>query len=242
MALKFKNKKDFGLKLRGDDLRAENTALIKGGSVVVGGRWVPFGDLRFDVRALVSGYMSTASRRVFNNRGDIMYVLVCLDGNGTLQVVPSIALNRKNYGDIKTFPSLSGLLPLMLVKLRHDGSEDLSSMLPITEQDIQSYKGYGNFTYGGVRGPTGLPGVTGYQGVTGWSGIDGYMGVTGLRGHTGISGKWVQGVTGPQGSQGASIPAYQSSFTTYVQDVVDQSIDGWQDTVDDGEDEVQDTV
>lgn len=242
MALKPKNNKDFGLKLRDDGLRAENTALIKGGSVVVGDRWVPFGDLRFDVRELVAGYMPTVSRRVFNYRNDVMYVLICLDGNGTLRVVPSIAVNKRNYGDVKTFPDLSGLLPLMLVRLRQDGSENLSSMLPITRQDIEPYKGYGNFTTRGRRGATGLPGITGYQGITGLAGVAGYLGVTGLLGATGAAGYWLIGVTGPQGISGASIPAYQSSFATYIQDVVDSSIATWQDSVEDADDEVQDTV
>jgi hypothetical protein len=240
MALKFKNKKDFGLKMRDGNLRAENTALVKGGSVVVGERWVPYGDLRLDVQQLVVDYMSSASRRVFNFRGDVMYVLVCVDGYGTPKVVPSVAMNKKNFGDIKVFPDLSGLLPLMLVKLRHDGSENLSAMLPITQQDIETYKGYGNFTTRGMRGATGQPGLTGYQGLTGCPGIMGSWGGTGAEGFTGLSGYWIQGVTGSKGLKGVSMPARQSSTSTYVQDVVDDSIDAWLDTTDDTEDTIQD--
>jgi len=242
MALKSKNKKDFGLKVRDDNLRAENTALVRGGSVVVGYRWVPFDDRRIDVRQVVSDYMSTVTRRIFNHRGDVMYALICLDGYGAVRVVPSIAVNKKNFGEVKTFPDLSGLLPLMLARLRHDGSEDLNAILPVTPQDIEQYKGYGNFTTIGVRGCTGLPGVTGHQGITGWPGIMGFMGVTGQYGYTGAVGMWMVGATGTQGVQGTSIPAYQSSHTTYIQDVVDLSTDAWQDTVDDTDDSVQDIV
>jgi len=53
---------------------------------------------------------------------------------------------------------------------------------------------------------------------------------------------WMVGATGTQGVQGTSIPAYQSSHTTYIQDVVDLSTDAWQDTVDDTDDSVQDIV
>jgi hypothetical protein len=242
MAMKFKNKKDFGLKMRDGNLRAENTALVKGGSVVVGERWVQYADLRLDVQQLVADYMASVSRRIFNFRGDTMYVLVCVDGYGAPRIVPSIAMNRKNFGDIKTFPDLSGLLPLMLVRLQHDGSENLSAMLSITEQDIKIYKGYGNFTPRGARGATGIRGDTGYQGMTGWPGLVGYGGVTGAQGCTGMLGLWLQGATGSNGLSGASVPAFQSSFSTYIQDVVDDSIDAWIDTVDDGEDTIQDTV
>lgn len=242
MSVNFKNKKDFGLKVRGDDLRAQDTAQIKGGSVVIGDRWVPLGDLRIDVKKLVSDYMSTTSRRIFNSRGDVMYVLVCLDVYGTPKVIPSLSMNRRNYGDIKVFPDLSGYLPLMLVKLRHDGSENLKAMLPITEKDIEQYTGYGNFTTRGLRGATGFPGVTGYQGITGQSGITGVDGVTGPQGVTGLVGYVSIGVTGLQGIPGVSIPAYQSSITSYVQDVVDSSVNTWNDTVNDSEDTVQDTV
>lgn len=242
MPLKFKNKKDFGLKLRDDNLRAQNTTLARGGSVVVGERWVQFGDLRFDAQQLVSDYMSSASRRIFNFRGDIMYVLVCVDGYGALRVVPSIAMNKKNFGDVKIFPDLSGLLPLMLVKLRHDGSENLSAMLAITPQDIEIYKGHGNFTSRGLRGATGAQGATGWQGITGWSGCEAYGGPTGAIGYTGIAGLWLRGETGVRGIPGESVPAYQSSFSVYIQDVVDPTVETWQDTVDDTEDTVQDIV
>lgn len=242
MALKFKNNKDFSLKLRDDDLRAENTAHVKGGFVVVGDRWVPFGDLRIDIRSVVSEYMSSASRRVFNFRGDVIYVLICVDKLGTPKVVPSIAMNKRSYGDIKVFPSLSGLLPLMLVRLRHDGSEDLSSMLPIGPHDVELYKGYGNFTTIGARGITGLQGFTGYQGITGFFGIKGHAGITGVRGVTGLVGFYVVGETGMVGQQGAFVPAFQSSATSYVQDVVDDTVDTWIDVVDDTGDTIQDTL
>lgn len=242
MAIIPKNKKDFGLKVRDDSLRAENVVSAKGGMVVVGDHWVRYGDIRVNVPRAVVARMTSSSRRVFNNRGDVMYVLVCLDENGTVDVVPSIAMNRRSFGVVKTFPDLSGKLPLMLVRLRHDGSEDLNGILPVTAGDIEIYKGYGNFTLRGVRGATGPRGFTGFQGVTGWAGLTGYMGLTGPRGWTGPQGPSVQGATGPKGPEGYTVPAYQSSLASYVQDVVDSSIDSWIDTVDDAEDGIQDTV
>jgi hypothetical protein len=130
----------------------------------------------------------------------------------------------------------------MLVRLQHDGSEDLTAMLPVTPADIEIYKGYGNFTPRGLRGATGHVGVTGYQGVTGWSGVIGVGGETGALGFTGILGCWVQGVTGPKGLPGETIPAYQSSSSTYTQDVIDDSIDAWLDSSDDTLPTIQDTV
>lgn len=242
MAIIPKNKKDFGLKVRDDSLRAENVVSSKGGMVVVGDHWVRFGDVRINVPQAVIAKMTTSSRRVFNNRGDVMYVLICLDEYGSVEVVPSIAMNRRSFGVIKTFPDLSGKLPLMLVRLRHDGTENLNGILPVTAGDVQVYKGYGNFTLRGVRGATGPRGFTGFEGVTGWPGLTGYMGLTGPRGYTGLDGPAVQGATGPQGLEGYSVPAYQSSLASYIQDVVDSSIDTWIDTVNDGEDTVQDTV
>jgi len=242
MAIIPKNKRDFGLKVRDDSLRAEDTASAKGGMVVVGDHWVRYGDVRIDIPRAVAARMAASSRRVFNNRGDVMYVLVCLDEAGAVEVVPSIAMNRRSFGVVKTFPDLSGMLPLMLVRLRHDGSEDLSAMLPVTAGDIEVYRGYGNFTLRGARGATGPRGSTGFPGVTGGGGLTGYMGLTGPRGHTGLGGFAVQGATGVKGPEGSSVPAYQSSLASYVQDVVDSSMDTWIDTVDDSEDNVQDTV
>lgn len=242
MAIIPKNKRDFSLKVRDDSLRAENTASANGGMVVVGDHWVRYGDVRIDIPQAVAARMATSSRRIFNNRGDVMYVLICLDESGTVEVVPSIAMNRRSFGVVKTFPDLSGKLPLMLVKLRHDGSGNLNGMLPVTAGDIEVYRGYGNFTLRGKRGATGPRGFTGFLGVTGGAGLTGYMGLTGPRGYTGIEGRTVQGATGPKGADGQPVPAYQTSQASYVQDVVDSSVNTWNDTVDDSEDNVQDTV
>jgi len=242
MRLKSKNKSDFGFRMRDSNLRAENTVLAKGGCVVVGDRWVVYNDVRVDVRQLVSDYMASVSRRIFNQRGGVAYFLICLDGYGTPTVSPSTSVNRTNYGKIRTFGNLSGLLPLMLVRLRHDGSEDLNAILPVGENDVVPYRGYGNFTTRGAAGATGLPGDIGYQGVTGHSGIKGYPGITGMRGATGMQGLSLTGVTGTNGIQGVSIPSYQLTYATYIQDVVDDSIDAWIDTVNDSEDTVKDIV
>jgi len=208
MALTTKQKKDFTLNIKDPNQHGENIVFIKGGSIIVEDRWVFFPDLRIDVQATIQAYVDATSRRIFNNFNDLLYILLVLDKTGQIEVVPSVSYNKSSFGDVKVFPSLSGRLPLMLVRLTQDGSPDLKSFLPIKSSDIEVYQGYGNFTSKGLKGDEGYKGITGLVGVTGNIGLDGCLGLTGSQGHTGALGSLVQGVTGPNGPDGVRIPAF----------------------------------
>ena len=53
MSLTTKQKKDFTLKIKDPREHGENIVFIKGGSTVLGDRWVFFPDLKIDVQATV---------------------------------------------------------------------------------------------------------------------------------------------------------------------------------------------
>jgi len=208
MFINTKQKKDFTLKIKDPHEHGENIVFIKGGSVIVEDKWVFFPDLRIDVQATVSAYVTDTSRRLFNNFNDILYVLLVLSKSGQVEVVPSVSYNKNSFGDVKSFPSLSGKVPLMLIRLTQDGSSDLKAFIPIRQSDIELYQGYGNFTSKGPKGEEGHKGITGIVGATGLDGMDGYAGVTGYQGETGAQGVSIQGVTGLIGLDGVSIPAF----------------------------------
>ncbi len=208
MALTPKKKDDFTLRSKDVREHGQNVVFIKGGSTVIGAKWVFFPDIRIDVKAAILGYVqSSGSRRIFNNVNDYLYVLFALASNGAIEVIPSVSFNKKTYGDIKVFPNISEKLPLILVKLSQDGSIDLSAMLPVVDSDIEIYQGYGNFTLKGPQGETGIIGVTGVNSYTGIHGITGCEGLTGSKGFTGIDGYTVKGETGLKGRDATPIPA-----------------------------------
>jgi hypothetical protein len=206
-----KQKKDFTLKIKDFREHGENIVFIKGGSVVLENQWVFFPDLKIDVQATVQAYVSDTSRRIFNNFNDFLYVLLVLNKGSQIEVIPSVSYNKSAFGDIKVFPSLSGKLPLVLVRLTQDGSADLKSFVPIKPGDMELYQGYGNFTVKGDKGVEGFKGITGVYGLTGFQGLTGVGGITGFQGLTGLPGCVLQGVTGPAGSAGVSMPAFVRS-------------------------------
>lgn len=208
MAFIPKNTNDFNLRLRREQGFEDEQIFIKGGNTVVEDTWFFYKDRKIDIKSLVNDYVSKTSRRLFNHVNDVFYILLVMSKNGTIEVIPSLAYNKKSFGDVKVFPELSGKVPLALVKLRQDGSSDLTGISTVTKKDIQIYDGYGNFTLKGDRGATGYAGPTGYMGITGLSGCTGLIGLTGIQGYTGIEGSQVQGSTGLSGEQGDSIKSY----------------------------------
>jgi hypothetical protein len=207
MALVTKQKKDFSLKTKDPRAHGENIIFIKGGSVIIGQKWVFFPDLQIDVQSTINKYILQTGRRLFNHFNDVLYVLLTLNGSAQVEVIPSVAYSKTSFGDIKVFPSLSGKLPLVLLKLTHDGSSDLKAFKNIQPSDLEPYQGYGNYTVMGDKGADGAKGITGLMGLTGMSGVLGYAGVTGIQGETGAPGDALRGVTGPDGPDGISLPA-----------------------------------
>jgi hypothetical protein len=207
MSLISKNKKDFSVSLKNNLEHGDNIVFVKGGATVIDGVWVNFKDLRIDVADIVQKYVEETSRRLFNHFNDILYILIAMDKNSQIEVIPSISYNKKSFGNIKIFPDLSLKLPLMVVKLTQDGSNDLKAFKVIKKGDIEVYNGYGNLTLMGDKGTTGYQGATGSYGITGMRGVDGFMGITGIQGETGSLGLAVQGVTGMRGMDGVSFPA-----------------------------------
>lgn len=208
MGLISKNKKDFSVSFKDITQHGENIVFIKGGAVIIGDRWVNISDMRIDITQLISQYISQTSRRLFNNFNDIIFILIAIDKYKEIKLLPSITYNKKSYGDVKIFSDISGNLPLILVRLQQDGTNDLKSYYPITKNDIEVYTGYGNFTLRGEKGNEGFKGITGAYGETGTNGFMGYKGITGNQGETGLQGSSVKGETGYRGADGVPIPAF----------------------------------
>lgn len=208
MAINIKSRREFDLSASNPSGSGSGSVLIRGGTVIIGGRWLNFPDLRIDIKEKVLSYLAANSlRRLFSHINGITYLLIVLDMGGKVGVIPSVSVLKKSYGEIKKFPDLSEKLPLALIRLEQDGSGDLTSFKSIKSSDIELYSGYGNFT---IRGPGGKPGDSGEPGLrgeTGMPGPDGAQGATGPRGSTGLEGYSVQGITGVDGVEGESIPA-----------------------------------
>jgi len=234
MGLNTRKNQPFSAFTKDSAIQGSNVVFVKGGATIIDDMWIQFNDLRIDLKILIDSFISTQARRIFNVKNGVLFVLITINKSNELEVIPSISLNQFVVGNVKVFESLSGKLPLMLVKLTQDGSDDLSSIVPITSGDIEVYKGYGNLTLIGPQGETGpagdtgAPGLPGYQGITGQ---DGFQGVSGSGGETGAYGS--PGPAGPRGPTGASIPRFvPGEDSYYIQDTPDENYPTWQVTVD----------
>jgi PKD repeat protein len=204
MGLTTRKNQPFATTLKNQAVEGENIVFIKGGATIIEDRWIQFDDLRIDVAALINKWIKDRARRIFNKKNGFLYILITLNQNQVLEVVPSISLNQTVTGRVTSFESLSGKLPLVLVRLEQDGSNDLSSYIPITRSMIEIHKGYGNFTLRGSTGFTGPMGDTGSIGIEGIQGLSGISGGKGLSGNPGITGPMgLMGDTGPEGAVGA---------------------------------------
>jgi len=242
MGITSKNNNDFQAKIKDINVHGENVVFIKGGAVAIEDKWVFLTDLRLDVQETVKKFVENNSRRLFNSFNSDTYVLIVRTKNGDIEVVPTLSFNKKSFGDVKSFPDLSGKLPLMLVRLRQDGSAGLTGISVIKSDDIEIYKGYGNFTLKGSQGATGFQGIEGFGGVTGMYGITGPQGETGYKGETGVVGEVLMGATGIAGEDGIPYPSViLFRDNTIVLNSADDLKGIWQDTTDDSEDIIQGT-
>lgn len=205
MGLRTRKVEDFTTIYKDTTVYGDNIVFIRGGSVAINDTWVHFSDITLDIKKTVDDY-TKSSPRLFNARNGVIYILVCMTEEGSVELVPSISFLQTTSGDIKSFPDLSGKLPLFMVKLVQDGSFGLTGYNPITINDMQLYDGYGNFTLKGDLGDTGAKGDTGIIGITGTIGLTGSKGITGTPGITGIDGVPIKGLTGPIGNDGEHVP------------------------------------
>ena len=194
---------------KNSNIQGDSIVFFRSGSTIIGSTWIQFNDIRVDIGSLIDTYISNSTTRLFNTVGGIFYVLITINENSKLEVIPSIAINQTVTGSVKVFSSLSGRLPLILVTLTQDGSNNLNNYLPITSDSYEVYQGYGNFTLQGDQGQTGPQGDTGLIGITGFFGVTGLVGYTGPQGYTGFLGiTGPLGLTGVQGLVGVSIPRF----------------------------------
>ena len=205
MAIKPINKQSFGLKSKNSNVHGDNVYVIKGGSTIIADKWIQFNDIVIDIKQVIYDYLKAQSRRIFNEINGILYVLIVTDKNQNIEVIPSISFNKNIKGDIKSFPELEDKIPLFLVKITQDGSTGLTGIKNIEKNDIEEYRGYGNFTIIGPQGDTGPKGITGSEGPVGNIGVTGISGPQGYQGATGLSGVPVQGITGVNGLDGDTI-------------------------------------
>lgn len=208
MGLISKNNKDFSTSLKKDINSENNVIYVKGGSVIIDDRWLVIKEFQLDVDKIIADFVKKTSRRIFNNFNDVLYVIITLNKEKQIEVIPSISYNKGSFGEVRVFDNLSNKLPLVIVKLYQDGSTDLKAYKPISNNDIEVYLGYGNFTLCGKKGETGYQGYTGLEGIVGEMGVTGFQGITGYQGCTGLPSCEIQGETGLRGAQGVMIPAF----------------------------------
>jgi hypothetical protein len=208
MGLTLKKQQNFGTNSKDTNVHGENIYFTTGGTTVVNWKWITYPNRKIDLKQVITDYLKSVSRRVFNQKNGILYVLVGFDENKNIVVLPSISYNKTTTGDIKSFENLGGVLPLALVKLQQDGSDGLTGILDIRPEDLEVYTGWGNFTIAGSQGHTGPKGGVGYNGIPGDIGDIGTVGPQGSLGYKGITGIAVAGDAGYQGPSGYTVPAY----------------------------------
>ena len=187
-------------------VHGENLLHLRKGSTCIDDTWVHFRDQIIDINSLIEKFVS--DKKVFHKLGDLKYILVALNKSGSVTLFESIEDQATEDVEIKVFEDLSNVIPLVLVKLTHDGISGLTGivgLVNLTEKDLEVYKGYGNFTIKGDPGIPGTQGPTGYQGHTGVQGVQGIPGLVGVRGRPGlmgVTGVSTLGITGPRGNPG----------------------------------------
>lgn len=207
MSLKTFRASSFNSNIANENIHGANVLYLRKGSTCIDNRWVHFKDQIIYVNVLIEDFL--ANKKVFRTLGDIKYVLIALTKNGTITLRESIEEQVSEEAEIKVFENLSDVVPLVLVKLTHDGTSGLTGafgMKNLTEKDLEVYKGYGNFTTKGEPGVVGVQGPTGLRGAQGIKGVQGFPGLVGPRGGTGLSGVTgfnTLGITGPRGAPGS---------------------------------------
>lgn len=208
MAIKIKNKKEFNISSDNFILSNDGTLSIRGGTVIINKRWVKFSDIRINLSDYIKDYLKKNSiKRLFNEIGGITHLLVVIDEFRNTDIIISNSFLRKEFGKVKKFPNLSGKLPLVLIELKQDGTNNLKSFKNIKNDDIEVFSGYGNFTPRGDKGGRGDKGFPGIDGDKGDKGKGGDKGKKGDKGDKGDDGDVIKGPEGPEGGQGPVIPA-----------------------------------
>lgn len=207
MILKTFRTSSFSSSVASADTHGANILYLRKGSTCIDTKWVHFKDQIVDVNNLIENF--TLNKKVFRTLGDVKYILIAMTKYGTITLRESIEEQVSEEAEIKVFENLSDVIPLVLVKLTHDGTSGLTGaygMKNLTEKDLEVYKGYGNFTTKGEPGIVGAQGPTGSQGSRGIQGEQGFPGLVGPRGGTGVAGATgidTPGITGPRGAPGS---------------------------------------
>lgn len=183
------------------DVHGPNILYLRRGSTCIGTKWIHFPDQTVNIDQLVKTYISN-NRNLFTQINDIKYILVVLNVTGTVGILQSTDLQVNENAEIKVFEDLSNVAPLVLVKLTQDGTTGLTGINQLTQNDLEVYNGYGNFTIRGAQGPLGAFGTTGFKGVTGQRGIIGFPGIVGISGDTGTVGSTGLNIVGATGHRG----------------------------------------
>ena len=202
MGLKQKSKSSFTAKRSIDNKNSGSVVKTVGGTVSLEGSWRYVFNSTFDIKDIVNSFIESQYRRVFTDIGGILYVLLVTNSDIEIEVIPSTSVVRTEFGEVKSFPDLSGKVPIALVRLEQDGSDDLGAIKDLTDDAIEIYNGYGNFTTRGLKGPAGMPGPEGEPGLPGVEGPEGPQGPQGPQGASGEEGVGIKGPAGICGEDG----------------------------------------
>jgi hypothetical protein len=185
---------------------SDDSVRINAGSFVIDNAWVDFSGTIFKVTDYITSVVIGNRTRFFKDRNYAVFLLVGLDPDQGIQVLEGTHVPFTTL-QVVPAPTQYNFLPLVGVILRQDGTADLNfGYLPLKNENIVSFSGYGNIldkdlkgitgSDSTVLGDTGLPGCTGPLGPTG---IPGAVGSTGMPGPTPPP---PQGYTGLEGMTG----------------------------------------
>jgi len=185
---------------------SDDSVRIEAGSVVINNSWINYHAALFRLTEYIASVVRPPRTRFFQNRNFAVYLLIGLDVNEGIRVAEG---RHVPFTTVKAVPRPSGydFIPLLGIVVVQNGSDDLvNGYLPLRDDFIEFFNGFGNVVTHGHKGITGvdcdLVGITGIQGYTGPMGCIGITGFEGPQGMTGPQIDALQGATGVQGMTG----------------------------------------
>lgn len=189
------------------DSKISGTVNIKAGSFVIDNQWVSYDSYLFRIVDYINSLITNNRPTFFKDRNNALNLIVTLSLQNGITIVEGPQVKYTIRESVPIPMSLENI-PLVGVTIRHDGTNNLNSFIPVTDIDIRFFSGTGNIENKNLMGITGvnsnIQGFTGTQGEGGITGVYGSTGFQGGQGTQGFPGALIQGATGVQGMTGIS--------------------------------------
>lgn len=182
---------------------SSDSVRIEAGSVVVDNTWINYDAVLFRVSDYVSSVVRPPRTRFFKNRNYAVYLMIGLDIKDGIRVIEG---RQVPFTSVQSVPKPEGynFIPLLGLVTVQDGTDDLNNgYLPIKDEYLEFFNGFGNVVDEALKGITGVDcDIAGYTGAEGFTGVEGSQGLTGYPGTQGLTGRQPFAPSGATGTQG----------------------------------------